>query len=114
MLYEQGLLQPSSTVYDKKVVGVIAGAGGYRPGLILDKQDEVENRHPIAMVGKVYCFATADDCPIESGDLLTSSDIPGFAMKVTDPIKGFGAVIGKALKPLASGRGQIPVVISLQ
>jgi hypothetical protein len=66
------------------------------------------------MVGKVYCFATAGDHPIEAGDLLTSSDMPGYAMKATDPLKGFGAVIGKALKPLASGHGSIPVVISLQ
>ena len=111
---ENGLLQPSSKAYDKKVVGVIAGAGGYRPGLILDKQVDVANRHPIAMMGKVYCHATAEDHPIEAGDLLTSSDVPGYAMKATDPLKGFGAVIGKALKPLASGRGSIPVIISLQ
>jgi hypothetical protein len=111
---ESGLLHPSSKAYDKKVVGVIAGAGGYRPGLILDKQAGMANRHPIAMVGKVYCFATAEGHPIEAGDLLTSSDIPGYAMKATDPLKGFGAVIGKALKPLVGGRGSIPVIISLQ
>ena len=52
--------------------------------------------------------------PIEVGDLLTTSATPGHAMKATDPLKAFGAVIGKALRPLDSGQGLIPVLIALQ
>jgi hypothetical protein len=35
-------------------------------------------------------------------------------MKASDPARAFGAVIGKALKPLAGGRGLLPVLIALQ
>jgi hypothetical protein len=51
---------------------------------------------------------------IEVGDLLTTSPTPGCAMKVIDPLKAFGAVIGKALRPLERGEGLIPILIALQ
>jgi hypothetical protein len=35
-------------------------------------------------------------------------------MKASDQIKGFGAIIGKALGSLSQGRGLIPVVVTLQ
>jgi hypothetical protein len=51
---------------------------------------------------------------IEVGDLLTTSPTPGHAMKATDQLKAFGSVIGKAMRPLESGRGLIPILIALQ
>jgi hypothetical protein len=36
------------------------------------------------------------------------------AMKAVDPAKAFGAVIGKALRPLENGVGMIPILIALQ
>jgi len=35
-------------------------------------------------------------------------------MKATDPLRSFGAIIGKALRPLAAGRGMIPILVALQ
>jgi hypothetical protein len=35
-------------------------------------------------------------------------------MRADDPNRAFGAVIGKALRPLASGRGLVPVLVALQ
>jgi hypothetical protein len=112
-------ITPSCQSYDKKVVGVISGAGGYKPGIVLDKsQQHTEGnamiRMPVALMGKVYCKVDATVTPIEVGDLLTTSSIEGHAMKSSDPIKGFGTVIGKALKPLKEGRGLIPILIALQ
>jgi hypothetical protein len=46
--------------------------------------------------------------------MLTTSPTPGHAMKVDDPLRAFGAVIGKALRPLSTGRGLIPILIALQ
>ena len=63
-------------MYDKKVVGVLSGAGNYKPGIILDKQNNDVNRKPIAMMGKVFCKVDADASPIETGDMLTTSNIP--------------------------------------
>jgi hypothetical protein len=109
-----GSLRPSSSAYDKKVAGVISGAGDYKPGIVLDRQQGQAARVPLALVGKVFCKVDADFGPIEVGDLLTTSATPGHAMKAGSPVAGFGAVIGKALRPLTAGRGLIPILIALQ
>ena len=101
--------------YDKRVAGVISGAGDYKPGIVLDKrQPSSGNRQPVALLGKVFCKVDAQFGAIEVGDLLTSSPTPGHAMKTDDPFKAFGAVIGKALRPLTEGQGLIPILIALQ
>jgi hypothetical protein len=111
---ENGTLRPSETSYDRKVAGVISGGGDYRPGLILDRQHSADRRLPLAMVGKVWCKADAQYGAIAVGDLLTSSPTLGHAMKAVDPTKAFGAVIGKALASLQSGRGLVPILVALQ
>jgi hypothetical protein len=100
--------------YDKRVVGVISGAGSYKPGLVLDRQPDQKARVPIALLGKVYCKVDAQYGEIQVGDLLCSSPTRGHAMKASDPVKAFGAIIGKALRPLANNRGLIPILVALQ
>lgn len=56
----------------------------------------------------------ASNGPIHAGDLLTTSSTPGVAMKVTNKIDAFGAVIGKAMGNLESGTGEIAVMITLK
>jgi hypothetical protein len=109
-----GALAMSRHVYDKRVAGVVSGAGNYKPAIVLDKQQTSGNRQPIALMGKVYCKVDAQFGAVEAGDLLTTSPTPGHAMKTDDPFKAFGAVIGKALRPLADGQGLIPILIALQ
>jgi hypothetical protein len=65
-------------------------------------------------MGTVFCQADASTGPIGLGDMLTTSSTEGHAMKVTDPIRAFGAVLGKALGELRSGCGLIPVLVALQ
>lgn len=114
VLDPKGALQQSRQAYDKRVAGVISGAGDLRPGIVLDKQQSEGNRMPLALLGKVYCKVDAQYAPVEVGDLLTTSPTPGFAMKADSPLKAFGAVIGKALRPLTEGQGLIPILIALQ
>jgi hypothetical protein len=114
VLGQDGALQPSQQAYDKRVAGVISGAGDYKPGIVLDKQGSSEYRMPVALVGKVYCKVDARYASIEVGDLLTTSPTPGHAMKAVDPLKTFGAVMGKALRPLDAGCGLIPILVTLQ
>ena len=114
VLGEEGKLEQSQKAYDKRVAGVISGAGDYKPGIVLDKQQSSNIRKPIALLGKVYCKVDAGHGAIEIGDLLTTSPTPGHAMKAEDPLKAFGTVIGKALRPLAEGQGLIPILIALQ
>ena len=109
-----GALDASAKAYDKKVAGVVSGAGSFRPGIILDKQPSDEGRLPVALFGKVYCKVDAQYAPIEIGDLLTTSDTIGHAMKACDPARAFGAIIGKALGDLSSGCGLIPILVALQ
>lgn len=109
-----GGLKESRQAYDKKVAGVVSGGGSYRTALVLDKRQSDEPRITVALVGKVYCQADARQSPIEVGDLLTTSATPGHAMKATEPLRAFGAVIGKALEPLARGQGLIPILVALQ
>jgi hypothetical protein len=114
VLGAEGKLEHSQRAYDRRVAGVISGAGSYRPAIVLDRQEPCSDRKAIALVGKVYCKVDATDAPIEIGDLLTTSARPGHAMKATDPLKAFGAVIGKALRRHDAGQGLIPVLIALQ
>ena len=111
---EEGRLRQCSEAYDKKVVGVISGAADYKPGIVLDRHFSNNQRLPIALLGKVYCKVDARYSTITVGDLLTTSSTPGHAMKATDPLKAFGAVLGKALKPLRHGTGLIPILVALQ
>ena len=114
VLGEEGALRESDEPYDRKVAGVISGAGACRPGLILDKKPTERRRLPVALMGKVYCKVDAEYSPIAVGDLLTTSLTPGHAMRATDPVRAFGAAIGKALRPWKEGRGLIPILIALQ
>jgi hypothetical protein len=111
---EEGVLYLSQQAYDKRVAGVVSGAGDYKPGIVLDKQESDNIRQPIALLGKVFCKVDAQYGAIEVGDLLTTSPTPGHAMKADDPLKAFGTVIGKALRPLKEGQGLIPILIALQ
>ena len=110
-----GDLVVCTRAYDRRVAGVISGAGGIRTGMTMGQEGtEADGRHPVALTGRVYCLADASGGPIEAGDLLTTSDVPGHAMRVTDFERARGAVIGKAMTPLRSGRGLVLVLVSLQ
>lgn len=110
-----GQLMVSTEPYDKKVAGVISGAGGIDPGLLMGQQDSVaDGAQPVALTGRVYCWADASGGSIEPGDLLTTSAIAGHAMKAADPARSHGTVIGKAMTSLQSGRGLVLVLVNLQ
>jgi hypothetical protein len=114
VLDDKGRLQPSSHPYDRRVAGVVSGARDLQPGLILGRREGSLGRLPVALIGKVYCRADAGPAPIRVGDLLTTAETVGCAMRALDPVRAFGAVIGKALQRLDSGRGLIPILVALQ
>ena len=100
--------------YDKRVVGVVSGAGELQPGIVLNKKVKKESSAPVALVGTVFCKVDARYGAVEVGDLLTTSATPGHAMKAIEPDRAFGAVLGKALGPLDTGRELIPVLVTLR
>jgi hypothetical protein len=111
---QDGMLRAGSCAYDKCVAGVVAGAGEYRPAIVMGSVASDRIGALVALIGKTYCKVDASNGAIEVGDLLTVSSTPGHAMKASDPARAFGAVLGKALRPLRSGRGLIPILVALQ
>ncbi len=110
-----GELMISNKAYDRRVAGIISGAGGVKPGMLMGQKDsEADGGTPVALTGRVYAWADASASAIEPGDLLTTSDVVGHAMKVTDYEKAQGAIIGKAMSSLDKGKGLVLVLVTLQ
>jgi hypothetical protein len=113
-LTDSGRLDVACRPYDRRVAGVVSGAGALRPGIVLGRVPGAAHRKPIALSGTVMCKVDASDGPINIGDPLTSSRTPGHAMAALDYGRAFGAVLGKAMASLADGRGMIKVLVALQ
>jgi hypothetical protein len=110
-----GHLRKAQGAYNKRVAGVVAGANGLSKGIILGNLEGSENHTPIAISGRVWVYADATQEAIEPGDLLTTSDTPGYAMKASDPSRAHGAVLGKAMTRLEKGKtGMVLVLVNLQ
>ena len=99
--------------YDQGVAGIVSGASGIRPGIVLGRGREGV-RVPVALFGRVNCKIDASYGPVLAGDLLTTSETPGHAMRAEPDNRALGAVIGKALRALNSGRDLVPVLVALQ
>jgi hypothetical protein len=104
----------SSVSYDTRVAGVISE----QPGIALGEGGA--NKVLVATTGRVRVKVDATHAPIQVGDLLVASDVPGMAMK-SEPVNigdiqlhRPGTLIGKALEPLTKGQGTILVLLSLQ
>jgi len=111
-----GELRLTDQPYDTKVAGIISGANGLAPGMIMraDDKDYTSGKHPVAMTGRVWCYVDASFGAIKPGDLLTTSSTHGHAMKADDRARSGGAVIGKAMSQLPEGKGLVLVLVNLQ
>jgi len=110
-----GRLALAGEAYDRRVAGVISGAGGVNTGMVMGQRGTVaDGEMPVALVGRVYVWADASTDPIEPGDLLTTAERPGHAMKVKDHERATGAILGKAMTGLSEGQGLILTLVTLQ
>jgi hypothetical protein len=109
-----GKLHTSSTPYDTRVAGVVAGAGTLKPAIVLQRLENCAGRSPIALVGQAFCKVDASFGRIAPGDLLTTSSTPGYAMKALDESRRTGAILGKALGRLDDGQGLIAILVTTQ
>ena len=104
----------SSQAYDTRVAGVIS----FQPGITLGENGA--GKVLVATTGRVRIKVDASRGSIQVGDLLVTSDEPGFAMRSQPVDVGGvqihrpGTLIGKALEPLEKGTGEILVLLSLQ
>jgi hypothetical protein len=97
----------SEQPYDNSVAGIISN----KPSLNLNIKEEEKSARPLALVGIVKCKVIAENGPIKSGDLLVTSSKPGYAMRADLEKAKPGMILGKALKPLDKGEGEILVLI---
>jgi hypothetical protein len=110
-----GKLSLSRRAYDRRVAGIISGAGGVTPGMTMGQEQTLaDGKHPVALSGRVYAWVDAARGAIRPGDLLTTSATPGHAMKASNAAKAQGAIIGKAMTGLKSGKGLVLVLVTLQ
>ncbi len=98
LTYEGGnakgyILQRATQGSGNNLFGVIST----KPGLVL-AYDSKAVQKPVALAGRAPVSVSDENGPIAIGDYLTSSSIPGVAMKATKP----GVVIGQALEPFDS------------
>jgi len=101
---ENGFIERSSKPYQQTLIGIISS----NPKEILGEGNENDSR-PVALIGTVPVKVSTKNGEIKPGDYLTSSDIPGVAMKAN----GFGRVIGMALEPYnGEGIGKIKVFLN--
>ena len=100
--------------YSRSVIGIYST----QPGVLASPYPVDDPRRagklPLAMIGIVPCKVSAENGAIARGDLLVTSSTPAHAMKGTDMTRMTGAIVGKALEPLASGTGTILVAVTLQ
>jgi hypothetical protein len=111
---DPGRFLKSTTPYSTLVAGIYST----KPGTVGRRETtyaKVDTTAvPMAMMGIVPTKVSAENGPIETGDLLVTSSTVGYAMKGTDRDRLTGAVVGKALASLDSGKGVIEVLVTLQ
>lgn len=99
-------VKKSSKPYDTLAAGIIS----LNPAFYIQTSN---TGVPLALAGRVKAKASAENGPIKRGDLLTTSSTPGHLMRCESKEKCLGAMVGKALEPLVSGKGQIVVLVTL-
>ena len=93
----------ATTPNDSRLAGVVSTA----PGYMLNSHAGDSSTHPyVALRGRVPCKVIG---PVKKGDILTTSAIPGYAMKSTQIVPG--SVIGKALADFNGDHGLIEVMV---
>ncbi|HEV2350283.1 MAG TPA: hypothetical protein VG028_10610 [Terriglobia bacterium] len=106
------------TLANKPYSTKVAGIYSTKPGVLATPHamdnSKLKEEVPLAVVGIVPCKVTTQNGPIQVGDLLVSSSLPGYAMKGRNRSRMLGAVVGKALEPLEKGKGVIQVLVTLQ
>jgi hypothetical protein len=107
-----GRLERSSEPYQANVAGVHSTKPAFLGG------DRAEGpgagRAPLAVLGVVPAKASTENGPIRPGDLLTTSSLPGHAMRCDGVERCFGRTVGKALTGLSAETGVVTLLVMLQ
>ncbi|MGI0134887.1 MAG: hypothetical protein ACREBW_08025, partial [Candidatus Micrarchaeaceae archaeon] len=88
-------IMKTTHAYPQSAMGIVSTL----PGQVIGAADGTGIPEPVALNGRVPVEVSTVNGPIEPGDYLTPSNIPGVAMKATGP----GQMIAKALTGYSSG-----------
>lgn len=91
--------------YDSQVIGVVS-----RDAAIILSTTSAANSVPVISNGTVYLLVSSQKGAIKKGDLLTTSTIPGVAVKAEND----GYVLGSALEDYASSNANEPGIIAAE
>ena len=106
-----GKLKRSDAARDSRVAGIYSTKPGFVGGSGADVDDG--GKIPVAVVGIVPVKVVNENGPIDPGNLLVSSSIPGHAMKA-DANPALGTIVGKALAHFDGDDGVISMLVVLQ
>ncbi len=71
-------LKVSSRAYDRRVAGIISGAGGVKPGMVMGQEGTfADGKHPVALSGRVYVWVDATRGAIKPGGFTDQFRHPG-------------------------------------
>ncbi len=102
---DAGFAHKSTDVYQQGLVGVVGG----NAGLIVGSEQEQGSQVIVAAAGRVFVRVSTENGPIRAGDPLTSSSIPGVAMRAT----AAGPTIGIAAAGFSgAGEGRIAMAVN--
>ena len=82
-----GSVKKSSVRYQNDLIGVVSTV----PGVVLGPIEG--SSYPIALSGRVPVNVTTENGPIKTGDRVTSSSTPGYAMKAVNAGRVLGTVL---------------------
>ncbi|MBK8503331.1 MAG: hypothetical protein IPL46_14605 [Saprospiraceae bacterium] len=110
-----GKLRQTQSSYDPFIAGVVSGANGIKPGILMGQHGTIAHGEELVTIsGRTYITCNTTGGSIRIGDLLTSSNVPGEAMRAGKMRKARGAIIGKAMSNLEEGEGYVLVLVNLQ
>lgn len=103
----------TTQMYQSQAIGIVS----HKPGVTLNSDAQTDTSHPylypIALQGRVLLKVTTANGSIAAGDILTTSSLPGVAMKASSK----GIIVAKALENYTNGDpqaiGKIMVFVSL-
>lgn len=110
VINDDGNYERSQEPYDYSISGVESGDRG-RFRLKAGSIEREEGQRQVGMMGHIITKVSIENGPIRPGDPLTTSSLPGHAMKATKS----GYVVGKALKSfdgIQGATGMIKVLVN--
>jgi hypothetical protein len=106
---DKHFVKKTTDPYDPNIIGVYS----QKPGLRLSQNSDTidgSKAVPVALVGRVGVRVSSKNGKIHIGDALTSSDIPGVAMRADKA----GVILGKAMDEFSGdGEGSIGVFVTI-